>query len=111
MTGGRQDKGIEVGLTMQRLMLLTANVTGSHRSIKVCMDVIGVDCRPGQIGLGPGFHGHLRVDPQTESTCHFQRVHNMKIVRPGFCEVFPRMGGGVSADEITLPLAMAGPLA
>ena len=44
------------------------------------------------------------MDINAERGRHFQRVYNVKVVSPGFCEIFPRVRGRVASDKAFLPI-------
>jgi hypothetical protein len=44
------------------------------------------------------------LDIDAEGRCHFQRVYNVKVVRPRFGEIFPGVRGRVTGDKAFLPI-------
>jgi hypothetical protein len=46
----------------------------------------------------------LRLDNETKGIGGFERIHYVEIVRPGFGEIFPRVGDRISRDEALGPV-------
>ena len=94
---------------MLRFKELTAKVSGSqrfHQPVEIDF-VMRIEVDHGAEPRGAIVTG---LDPQPERIRGLQSVHDVQVVSPAFGEVLPRVGSGIGADELLLPILSRTPI-